>query len=575
MMRSAARDVIEPPQNDDANFKTPAPLPQWDDGKPFDVSLNCLGVVHVRLIAAQRLPCPVGSSVCCSVSLPPWRGRVRTQRTEAFLSSFDHGVCVSWDRTSNEGVCSMVNAWNSEESPVPDIKVDLMFSPLGIGLLDFTMSTVVLPCQVLMKSPLRWRRQWCQAEMSESKSGAGADSSGLDSVSIHLEAMFAPGPAKPDSPPPLSLEFSSNRATKVPEEDVQKQGNDEDREIGEAPKDTAIRDSNEPEPFDQMTASVTRESVVPHLTSDKHDPHLLRLVSFWVPSSCGVCSTVLFGRNKGFQCEECSIECCRDCRLHVDLQIPCGSDAARIAAEKSEHGKMSIANILSVVAPDEAFERNKDSNMEMKSVLSEKESIEATSGGIGSIKLKFIRAVIFEKTLASDTDPDVVFAENTKGRLCRGDYYARVSISSSNKTGRTPTIQNTGMPIFGSVEMRFIVDDYGREFRLDVVDANTDKPVGTTVLTTQGMLQNQRDLVIQQEGVSLLQLFRGPVQCKGERIMKLELRTGVKNGFGATFFDAPKIDSENQQVPSGKRIPWIFLKAFRRASKSIDFVIQG
>jgi hypothetical protein len=217
---------------------------------------------------------------------------------------------------------------------------------------------------------------------------------------------------------------------------------------------------------------------------------------------------------------------------------------------------MSIDNILSVVAPDEAFERSKDSNMEMKSVLSEKESIEATSG-IGSIKLKFIRAVIFEKTLASDTDPDVVFAENTKGRLWRGDYYARVSISSSNKTGRTPTIQNTGMPIFGSVEMRFIVDDYGREFRLDVVDANTDKPVGTTVLTTQGMLQNQRDLVIQQEGVSLLQLFRGPVQCKGERMMKLELRTG---------------NIENQQVPSGKRIPWIFLEAFRRASKSIDFV---
>jgi hypothetical protein len=121
-----SRELEPGSDTDDSEFKFTMPLKNWSEDTPFDNSLNCYGVVYVRLLSAQRLPCPVGSSVCAAVSLPPWRGRVRTYRTSAFLSSFDHGVCVKWERTTNAGFCSMVNAWSSEESPVPSIRIDLV-----------------------------------------------------------------------------------------------------------------------------------------------------------------------------------------------------------------------------------------------------------------------------------------------------------------------------------------------------------------------------------------------------------------------------------------------------------------
>ena len=121
------------------SFQTPVPLPVWNavrndnahDEKENDTDKpwNCFGVVHVRLLAAQRLPCPVGSSVTATVSLFPLRGKVRTSQTAAFSIAMEHGVCVVWDPTTDKGVCSMVHAWNSEDSPVPDVKIDLNFSP--------------------------------------------------------------------------------------------------------------------------------------------------------------------------------------------------------------------------------------------------------------------------------------------------------------------------------------------------------------------------------------------------------------------------------------------------------------
>ena len=108
------------------------------------------------------------------------------------------------------------------------------------------------------------------------------------------------------------------------------------------------------------------------------------------------------------------------------------------------------------------------------------------------------------------------------------------------------------MPKFGSLPMKFYVDDYSKEFRLDVVDASTDQIIGSTVFTTQEMLQNQRDSIIKREGVSLLQAFEGPFQYRGSQILKLELRTGISSGFGSAFFTPPKIKAENAFTYSGK-----------------------
>ena len=78
---------------------------------------------------------------------------------------------------------------------------------------------------------------------------------------------------------------------------------------------------------------------------------------------------------------------------------------------------------------------------------------------------------------------------------------------------------------------------YGEEFRLECVDAQTDEVVGTALLSTQGILQMQRDDAIRKYGASLFQCFRGPIVERGTRPgIKLLLRKGVKNAFGLDFY---------------------------------------
>ena len=93
---------------------------------------------------------------------------------------------------------------------------------------------------------------------------------------------------------------------------------------------------------------------------------------------------------------------------------------------------------------------------------------------------------------------------------------------------------------------------YGVEFRLDLVDASTDIAVGSALLTTQGLLQDQRDIVVNENGGSLLQFLKGPLRWSGKRPLKLELRTG----FGSDYFSAPKgrrksIDDEAVKEEAG------------------------
>jgi hypothetical protein len=72
------------------------------------------------------------------------------------------------------------------------------------------------------------------------------------------------------------------------------------------------------------------------------------------------------------------------------------------------------------------------------------------------------------------------------------------------------------------------------------VDGATDQPVGVTLLTTQSLLQQQRDFLVEQGDMSLFQFHKGPVTFEGKRRLVLELRTGLKSGFGSDFFEASK-----------------------------------
>lgn len=95
---------------------------------------------------------------------------------------------------------------------------------------------------------------------------------------------------------------------------------------------------------------------------------------------------------------------------------------------------------------------------------------------------------------------------------------------------------------------------YGVEYRLDVIDASTDAVRGTFVFTTQGILQEQRDILIaKQQGmhVSLVQCLFGPLKYTQKRRLKVELRAGVQSN--RDFF-APPSGSTSRQRKEKKNV---------------------
>lgn len=515
------RELEPDSENDDAEFKIASPLTSWDDDddddndkhidatRPFDRSLNRYGAVYVRLLRAQRLPCPVGSSVVAATSLPPFSGRVKTIRKVAFLSTYEHGVCVKWDQEKDEGLCSMVNSWNNQDSPIPSIKISLLFSPLGMGWFDFTMCTVLLSCKLLLKSPGIWKSQWCQADLPDSMV---ANASG-DVPLIQLEAMFVPTNIDGSvlmSPTRKKMPLKTPRSPKRP---ILPLSDESSPTKDEEPEKPAIESPPEDDPT---------------------SPHLLRASSFWIPSVCNVCSRILLGTNKGYHCEACSVVCCGDCRLNVDLEIPCGSEEARSRVETSMQSKITLSNILSIIAPDEGYtEKTKIGEATVSGTTTANHR--DNPGGIGCLRIEFKRANLFEQPLPPDESPDAVFASIRPSR--DGEYYARITSSMGDtKMARTRPVYS-GNPHFNSKEIQFLVAHYGEEFRLDCVDAQTDEVVGTALLSTQGILQMQRDEAIHRYGASLFQCFRGPIVERGVRPgIKILLRKGVKNAFGLEFY---------------------------------------
>lgn len=76
---------------------------------------------------------------------------------------------------------------------------------------------------------------------------------------------------------------------------------------------------------------------------------------------------------------------------------------------------------------------------------------------------------------------------------------------------------------------------YGEEFRFDCIDASTDDVIACALLSTQQLLQMQRDEAMTKSGASVLQFLRGPVVGGEMRTLKLVLREGVKGAFGLNF----------------------------------------
>lgn len=78
---------------------------------------------------------------------------------------------------------------------------------------------------------------------------------------------------------------------------------------------------------------------------------------------------------------------------------------------------------------------------------------------------------------------------------------------------------------------------YGTEFRIELVDASTERVMGTCLITTQGLLQSQRDYLVEEMRVPLLSFLR-PFRFVEMRRVILELRAGFKSGFSSTDYFA-------------------------------------
>ena len=434
-----------------SEFNVSLPLPPWNSDIPLDPWLNCYGVVHVRLVCAQRLPCPVGSSVQGILALPPWKGRVRTERTVAFLGPELSGVCVRWDQLEDGGYCSMVNSWNSLDNPTPTISIDLVFHPLQ--MLEYAMCSVSLSCAPLMNEPGEWKKQWCQTTISQKTNDSEGFLKADERVPlILLEAMFVPAATIEDLPE------ASN-------ENNHQEDDGEASSIGPPPSTDASLSPTVPNRYRGGSVATGAS----YLLSPRTKSHLLRVQSLWVPAACAVCNTVLVGWKSAYRCEACNIDCCKDCQLQVDLQVPCGSSIAKDAVAASFHNKLTVHNIMNAIAPWDAStqkvyslpeSRNSPKVLNLGSV--EVNGIVANGAsendqGIGILRVHIARACVFENNLNPESNQDEVFKERNDRATRRGDYYVRLTSSGNEQSRRTRTIQNSGKPQFDSEELVFNV----------------------------------------------------------------------------------------------------------------------
>ena len=539
-----------------SDFYVDQALATWrDDGVPYDPTMNCFGVVHVRVLRAQRLSCPVGSLVHSVVALPPWKGKVRTTKTKAFSGTDANvNVCADWSDIENSSV-SMVNAYSSDDSPVPLIRIVMVFSASALGMLEFEMCFIELPCTALLKKPVVPISGWFETTRSSNEQHQHETGEHWQNPLIQIEAVFEPEDkavrkaphrnhlnqsldlkAKPGEDDSSVVADVSLRPTTVNDPgEVQHQDVSDMVEIQPKELQPTGQDDRSQSDFSASLNSFRHEDAV--VSSSK--THLLRLKTFYFLARCAVCSRSImsgFTKARAYRCETCGIDCCSDCRLQVDFRLPCGSKAARTAVEHSVQSKLTTENILRIVAPIAESDGCDPVNGTKQTVAREISTRPDDCGfagarGIGTLKTCILRAVILETPLPSKSDPaDILNSQDVK----KGDYYFRIT-SSNGDSVRTKTVQESGRPRFASDEMSLIVPHYGVDFSLELVDESTDMVVGASIIPANSILQAQRDLVASASIVPFIWAFNGPVTFNKARRVVVELRN-TKTQHAASFF---------------------------------------
>ena len=188
-------------------------------------------------------------------------------------------------------------------------------------------------------------------------------------------------------------------------------------------------------------------------------PHLFRISSAWRPNYCAICSSMIGWRLKGYQCEECKLDCCVDCQLIVDKELPCGSHAAAMAVKEALHSKLTVSNVFSVLAPvkEISFDGNKGGGDSVtdESRWTRKDTqviVDKRTSGVGSFQFRIFKACLFQNPFPSEAELGFILKNSDQG-LRSGDYYTRVSWTDGKETKRTKTVFQTAKPRFDSAEM--------------------------------------------------------------------------------------------------------------------------
>ena len=417
---------------------------------PFRADMNCHGLVHVRLLRAQRLSCSSGSMLQASISLPPWNGRIRSTSVTAFQGSSKSGVCARWDKDmsresggediqeQSNSLFSMVHAYNSEDSPIPSIKIEL--TDLALQMFEREVCSVELSCKILMRQPGVFRRKWCEVSNYNFSLNEG-DSTGMPLILV--EACFEPTTYLQ---PRVLL---SSESTEYNEEKMK----------DPIAKPHPVKE-NISEIFPKPT-DVEASSTLPKNRGAVSKPHLFRISSSWRPSYCAICSSMIGWRLKGYQCEECNLDCCVNCQLIVDIELPCGSQSASQAVENAVRSKLTVSNVFSIIAPvkDGTDGGNKGDGINATELnvshVKRRDSqmdVDTKVSGVGSFQFRILKACIFRNSFPAEVELDSIL-HNSDKFLRSGDYYTRVSWTAGEETKRTKTVFQTAKPRFDSPEM--------------------------------------------------------------------------------------------------------------------------
>ena len=543
---------------------------------------NCYGVVNVRVLRAQRLSCPVHSTLSIIYKLYPWQGKVRSHEkgiktfvvppstipvvhddattTPRKTRTMEHGVCAQWldpnptnQQEQQHPFVKMIHAYSDPlSSPIPTIQIDLVFNP--IPFIEFTMCSFHIDCTLLFQHPNRIHTQWFTAITSSHQNSttttptAANNNNNMDPSTtttnwydivnssvplIEIEAMFEPAVTDVSSllhdvtviPPHTTTDDDDATMT----EDHNSEHHDQMAGTTATPAlVNTMTDAMEPvldldrEPWEEhpetdddgmsMTSIHTSKTAFTNATTTTCamvplQQHLLQISSFrFTPAFCCVCGKSLLSLSflswnrtiaaesspssstSSWRCERCSVDCCDDCRLQVDVSLPCGSDLATTAVSNAIQNKLTIDKILNTVAPTSDGTRTNidvSSDAESPQVVDDHsertipdnidvsvDTNNSTVQGIGILKICLQRAHILKDPLPAETDP-MSIVEKVHPHLRSGDYYVRIHWSGGGDqvvtvgdreqtltSVRTRTIQRSSGQLnfsFDNEIMRFVV----------------------------------------------------------------------------------------------------------------------